>query len=157
MKSIIRFAAALLLALLVSVQAFAQSNFPTPGGAIVDGKVDMCLNASGNAVPCSDPSALPSVTTQAPYGYTPLTPDQHNLAITAATTLTKPTGATYAVVCAKGQNVNYTTDGTTTPTASVGTALQQNQCVALSGATVIGNFKAIQQAATATLDVNYFK
>jgi hypothetical protein len=53
--------------------------------------------------------------------------------------------------------VNYTFDGTTTPTSSIGMPLLQGQCVFLSGATVLANFKAIQQAATATLDVAYTK
>lgn len=93
----------------------------------------------------------------APYPFTPLTPMQAGLAIVTSTALTLPTGATYAVVCARGQNANYTTDGTTAPTASVGMALLQNQCVSLQGASVLSTFRAIQQAATATLDVNYFK
>jgi opacity protein-like surface antigen len=89
--------------------------------------------------------------------FTPLSPMQSGLAITLATTLTIPSGATYAVVCAEGQNVRYSTDGTTTPTASVGMLLLQNQCISLSGPTVLSNFKAIQAAATATLDASYFK
>jgi hypothetical protein len=92
-----------------------------------------------------------------PYNYTPLTPDQHNLAITTSTALTIPTGALQAVVCASGNNVNYTYDGTTTPTSSVGMPLKNGQCVALSGATLLANFRAIQTAATATLDVAYTK
>ena len=57
-----------------------------------------------------------------PYGYTPLSPGQHNLAITSSTALTIPTGARYATVCASTAAVKYTTDGTTTPTSSVGHA-----------------------------------
>lgn len=122
--------------------------------------------------PCYGPSANSSscigVTTDTPlpvigqggvgpYSYTPLTPMQSGLTVATATSLTVPSGATYAVVCARGQNVNYTTDGITTPTISVGMQLLQNQCVNIVGATVIANFKAIQQSATATLDVSYFK
>lgn len=92
-----------------------------------------------------------------PYAYTPLTPMQAGLAVASSTTLTIPSTSTYAVVCARGQNINYTTDGTTTPTASVGMQLLVNQCVSLSGPTVLSNFKAIQQAASATIDVSYFK
>ena len=89
--------------------------------------------------------------------YTPLTPMQNALAIMSSTALTVPTGSTYAVVCAEGANVKYSTDGTTTPTASVGMLLLQNSCVALAGSTTISNFRAIQASATATLDVSYFK
>ncbi|MDI1265601.1 MAG: hypothetical protein PS018_20330 [bacterium] len=32
--------------------ASAQNSWPTPGGSIADGKVTMCLNASGQAVAC---------------------------------------------------------------------------------------------------------
>ena len=91
----------------------------------------------------------------APYAYTPLTPGQHNLAIVTSTNLTIPTGATYATVCASTANVKYTTDGTTTPTSSIGMTLALNACVTLSGATVIANLKSI--SATGTLDVEYFK
>jgi hypothetical protein len=97
------------------------------------------------------------IVTVAPYAYTPLTPGQHGLSITTATALTVPTTATYATICASGAAVEYTTDGTTTPTSSVGQPLASGSCVALSGPTVLANFKAIQKIATATLDVEYFK
>jgi len=54
------FKATMLFALLLLAQpALAQSSWETPGGSRVDGKVDMCLNAQGKALPCSDPTALP--------------------------------------------------------------------------------------------------
>ncbi len=90
-----------------------------------------------------------------PYGYTPLTPGQHNLAITTATGLTISVGARYATVCAATASAKYTTDGTTTPTSSVGMPLAPGSCVALSGPAVIANFTAI--SSTGTLDVEYFK
>lgn len=31
----------------------SDNNFPTPGGATADGKVTMCLNSAGEAVPCT--------------------------------------------------------------------------------------------------------
>lgn len=34
--------------------AHAQSNWPTPGGAIANGAVQLCLNSSGQAVPASN-------------------------------------------------------------------------------------------------------
>jgi hypothetical protein len=93
--------------------------------------------------------------TQAPYPFTPLTPGQHALAITSATGLTVPTGATRAQVCATTAVVKFTTDGTTTPTSSVGQPLQPATCINIDGPLPLANFKAI--SATGTLDVEYFK
>ena len=92
-----------------------------------------------------------------PYNYTPLTPGQFNLGIVASTALTIPTGALQAVVCVSGANANYTYDGTTTPTNSVGMPLLQNQCIQFSGAVELANIRFIQQSATATLNVSYTK
>ena len=95
------------------------------------------------------------IVTVAPYAYTPLTPGQHNLAIVTSTALTVPTGSTYATVCEATANAKYTTDGTTTPTSTIGMTLTTGACVTLSGAIVVANFKAI--SATGTLDVEYFR
>ena len=89
-----------------------------------------------------------------PYPFTPKSPGQHGLAITSATSLTVPAGATYAVVQASGGSVKYTTDGTTAPTSSIGMTLAAGAAVALAGAAAIANFKAISP--TATLDVEYY-
>jgi hypothetical protein len=90
-----------------------------------------------------------------PYPYAPLSPGQHNLAITTAKGLTVPAGAAYATVCAHTASVNYTTDGVTTPTASVGMALAAGACVSLSGPKVLANFLAI--LSTGTLDAEFFQ
>ncbi len=92
-----------------------------------------------------------------PYNYTPLTPGQFGLGVVSSTALTIPTGALQAQVCAETQSVRYTWDGTTTPTASVGTLLVAGQCIPFSGATLLANLRFIQTAATATLDVQYTK
>lgn len=89
-----------------------------------------------------------------PYQYTPVAGAQYNLAITSSTALTVPGTATYAVVCAKTAAVNYTTDGATTPTSTVGIPLAALACVPLSGAAVLTNFRAI--SATGTLTAEYF-
>ena len=133
-----------------------------PGAGQAQQSMYICIYVSGGLSNCSQVSAtnpfpVTGTVTQGPYAYTPLTPAQNNLAITSSTALTIPAGATYAVVCASGANVNFEVDGTTTPTASVGMPLLQSQCVSLSGATVISNFRAIQKSATATLDVSYYK
>lgn len=93
----------------------------------------------------------------APYSFTPLGPSQNALGVATATTLTIPIGAAYATVCVEGAAVRWTWDGTTTPTASVGQPMLANSCTAFSGAAILANLKFIQQAATATLDVEYAK
>ena len=98
-------------------------------------------------------TAIPAVMPR-PFDFTPLSPGQHNVAITSATPLTAPTGARYATVCAKTASLEYTTDGTT-PTASLGMALAAGACVALSGPAVLANFRAI--SATGTLDAEFFQ
>lgn len=93
-------------------------------------------------------------------GYTPVSPMQSALPTVTATPLTVPQGPTptiYAVVCASGAPINYSTDGTTLPTSSVGMPLAAGSCLPLVGAAVIANFKAIQQSAAALLNVSYFR
>ncbi len=90
-----------------------------------------------------------------PFGYTPLPPGQYGLAPTSPTALTIPAGARYAVICAEGATVRYTTDGATTPTGLVGIPLDSGVCAALSGATVLANFRAFSSAGT--LDVEFFQ
>jgi hypothetical protein len=90
-----------------------------------------------------------------PYGYTPLPPGQHNLSSTTATALTIPAGARYATICASAAMAKYTTDGATTPTASVGQPLSAGSCVSLSGPSVLANFRVV--SAAGTLDVEYFQ
>lgn len=90
-----------------------------------------------------------------PYSFTPVAPGQHNVALATAAGLSVPLGATYAVVQAKGASVEYTCDGMTTPTATVGTMLQSGSAVALQGPIVLANFRAY--SAHGTIDVEYFK
>lgn len=111
------------------------------------------MNASAQTYKDSNGTIIPGVAVP-PFPYTPLTPGQHNLVVSTATGLTIPAGATYAIVQAAGASVKYTTDGTT-PTASVGMTLPSGAALALSGASVLANFRAISSAGT--LDVEYFK
>ena len=90
-----------------------------------------------------------------PFGFTPLALGQHNLTPTSATPLSVPANALYAVVCAASASVRYTTDGATTPTASLGMTLAAGACVFLSGAKVLANFSAI--SASGTLDAEFFR
>jgi hypothetical protein len=111
----------------------------------------LCDGASGSS------PTNPITVVIAPYAYTPLSPGQHNLSVASSTALTVPAGATYATVCVSTQAVNYTTDGTTTPTNGVGQPIAAGQCEAFSGPAVLANFRVIQKTATATLDVEYFR
>jgi len=90
-----------------------------------------------------------------PFAYIPLSPGQHNLSLASAAALTVPGGARYATICASGGTAKYTTDGTTTPSATVGMPLISGACVALTGAAVIANFRAF--SSSATLDVEFFQ
>jgi hypothetical protein len=87
--------------------------------------------------------------------FTPLTPGQHGVSIAAATSLTIPTGATFATVIVSGAAAKYTTDGTTTPTATIGEPVVAGGTVSLAGATEVANFKIFGTGAT--IDVEYFK
>ena len=90
-----------------------------------------------------------------PYPYAVAGPEQHNLTVTSATGLAVPTGTTYAIVQAKTASVNYTLDGVTTPSGTVGITLAAGSAVSLSGAKLIANFQAF--SATGTLDVQFFR
>ena len=90
-----------------------------------------------------------------PYDYWPLAPGQHNLTVASSTALTVPSGARYARLCASTGTVRYTTDGVTTPTASIGEPLFAGSCVELSGVRVLSNLRFI--SASAVLDVEYFQ
>ena len=89
-----------------------------------------------------------------PYPYLPVAPAQYGVAPTSSTALTVPATARYAVVCAEGSTVRYTTSGTT-PTASVGMPLTAGTCVALSGPTILSSFLAY--SSSGTMDVEYYR
>ena len=156
----LKFIAFILGLLLFSTVANAQSQRnPCYDPNIVDTQYQNCVGVGVSTpfpVQIESGGNNPGAGSQ-PYNYTPLTPGQYGLSITSSTPLTIPTGALQAVVCAAGNNVNYTYDGTTTPTALVGLPLLTGQCIQFSGATVLANLKFIQTAATATLNVGYTK
>lgn len=93
----------------------------------------------------------------AQYPFTPLPPRQSNVSIASATSLTAPSGATYAVVQVKVANALYTMDGSTSPTTSIGFPLSVGASLAVSGAAAIAAFKIIGSTSGATMDVEYFK
>lgn len=134
-----------LVFLLIPAMASAQSGGATTRPTWYDGNTQYYFS-----------TAHPMPVNTGPSGYSPNTPGQYTpVSDSAATSLTIPSGATYAVVCAEGANHRYTWDNTTTPTAAVGTQLLQNQCVSLSGATVLSAFKIIYQSSGGTFTASY--
>jgi hypothetical protein len=94
-------------------------------------------------------------TVSIPYPNLPVPPGQHNLTLASSTALTVPAGARFANVCASSAAIRYTTDGITTPTASIGQPLAAGTCISLFGPRVLKTFQAISVAGT--LDVEYFQ
>ncbi len=90
-----------------------------------------------------------------PYAYTPLPPGQHNISPGSSTALIIPAGARYATVCASTAAARYTTDGATTPTATIGQPLPVSSCISLSGPAVLANFRIMSPSGT--IDVEYFQ
>lgn len=95
------FAASLFAALPASAQN-SDTYFGTPGGGGVNGSVGMCLNALKQAVPCSDPSALPgsvSGTVTANQGGAPWSVTETSApASVTVTTPSVPTPGTFVAV-----------------------------------------------------------
>lgn len=125
-----------------------SSSFSQTTERLCDGTVFNCpLMGLGNPYPVRIMGA-PTYNPVSPGQYTPVSD-------ATAQSLSFPTGATYAIVCAEGANHRYTWDGTTTPTSAIGTQLIQNTCISLNGPNVISNFKIIQQSASGSFTVSY--
>jgi hypothetical protein len=120
------------------------------------GLTDTELRAS--AVPVSL-AALPALTTgTATIGATKpagLTAKgyQQITALSAAATLTVPSGSTCAIIQAESQDVRWRDDGTN-PTASVGMVLATGAEIFYTGA--LAAFAAIETAASAKLNISYY-
>lgn len=87
--------------------------------------------------------------TSVPLGY------QQIVGLVAATALTVPAGATYAVIVTESQSVRWRDDGVD-PTAAVGEPLLTGQSLIYNG-TPMTAIKFIQTAATATLNISYYR
>lgn len=87
-------------------------------------------------------------TTSVPLGY------QQIVGLAAATALTVPTGATYAVIVTESQSVRFRDDGVD-PTAAIGEPLLTGQTLNYNGS--LSAVKFIQTAATATLNILYYR
>jgi hypothetical protein len=146
--------------------SMAQQQVPDSTGAGSVGTVVPKLrNSSGKAVFPDDPTALPlpvagSFSATPPYSFSPSSTsssDQHNLAVTTATSLTVPSDAVCANVSTKGGAVNWRWDGTA-PTASVGNGMAQGATAQFCGRNILLAIQFIQQTGnTSTLDVAYSK
>lgn len=84
-----------------------------------------------------------------PLGYQQIT------SLSAAATLTIPTGAATAVVTPESQDVRWRDDGTA-PTASVGMPITAGQPYTFPTATVLSALQFIEQSASAKLNVSYY-
>lgn len=99
-----------------------------------------------------------------PYQFTPTGAMQSQLSVTTGSvvTLTIPAGSAVGIVCIRsgGNAINYSYDGSTTPTTSSagnGFQLSPGQCVSIQGATLLANFKMIAESSTTGVDIGYTK
>lgn len=81
--------------------ARAQNVWPTPGGSNADGKVAMCLNSSGQAVPVSSGTCAAGDLVQGNVGLTALYPSGATPITASATGTTAATTATLAAATSK--------------------------------------------------------
>jgi len=87
-----------------------------------------------------------------PKGYQKLTVD----GTLGGVGLTVPTGSNYAVLVCESNNIRWRDDDTG-PTATDGMPLYRNQSLALDGALLLNQFKAIRIGSSATLHISYYK
>lgn len=97
---IARIIAALVSILVLCAPASAQNNWTTPGGSQANGVVNMCLNASGQAVPCAPTAPLVSAPAGPyPSGATPITAASGNVAAATATATLAATSGKTTYIC----------------------------------------------------------
>lgn len=87
-----------------------------------------------------------------PYSYTAMTGAQFNQAATTAQTLTIPSGAKFARVCAITSQMNFADSVGSTPTVgaapTTGTPLAAGSCLWLAGSSTLSNFGIINAVAS---------
>ena len=116
---------------------------------------DLPPGINANGYEYTPPVALPGAVVSAPYQYTPVGAGQHNLVLTTVQSLSIPSGALYAWVTISGAVARYTSDGTTTPTGSIGMPIAVGVPTRFEGPAYLAGLKFI--GAGATLDIEYFK
>ena len=90
--------------------------------------------------------------------FAPISGGQHPLSVTTGTTLTIPSGAVAARICAYTGAVNYGEDGSTPGTgAGQGVQLSAMSCTFEVGSLVLAGFEATAIGAGAVLDVTYYR
>lgn len=124
--------------------------------------MDVHFRASDNlnSTPVSAANPLPvnatvSAAATPPYAATQ-TGYQQIVGMAASTALTVPATSTYCVVQCETQAVRWRDDGTA-PTATVGMPLATGVQIVFGGAAEIAAVRFIQQTATATLNISYYK
>ncbi len=154
----LKFAVALLLGCALPAEA-AQTNYL--GTIFVADPTILTRQLTVNADGSINVTPAPSTTAPPPYVYTYVATAQYNLTAVAATTLTVPVGALYGfgsvdsnATC--NQAVQYTDDGATTPTATVGKNAPPNTTFFYTRVQLL-NFKFIQQASCATMSWDYWR
>jgi hypothetical protein len=80
---------------------------------------------------------------------------QYNLAVTTGTKLTVPSGTRLAQICVNTAGINYTSDGITASSSTVGIPVAQGTCFQFSGP--LGQMQFSAQSGAPTLSVEYFK
>lgn len=95
----------------------------------------------------ADGELLTSPGTLTPLGYQQIT------SLAAAAALTVPAGATAALISAESQGIRWRDDGTN-PTSSVGMPIAAGESIFFTGS--LSAFRAIEQTASAKLNVNYY-
>lgn len=123
-----------------------NSAVPNPAGGLpVPAQATWCWSGT-SWVGCGNGNGAPY--TYAPLGF------QTVGSLTSASLLSVPAGATIAYITVEGAPVRWRDDGTA-PTATVGTLVGVGSQIIYSGSLAAIQF--IQQSATATLDVSYYK
>jgi hypothetical protein len=113
------------------------------------------MDVNGNLCMSGAGSATASTVVQGPR--TAVTGAQYGLAVASSTALTVPATATIAEITVEGAAIRYTTDGATTPTASVGEGPFPIGTTLTFNLTGLAAVRIIQTQASATINVEYFK
>jgi len=124
-----------------------------PATGSVQGSIDqngnICMSGSGAG------AASPTFVLQG--GRTPVAGAQYGLGVAISTALTVPATATIAEITVEGAPIRYTTDGATAPTSTVGMGPFPIGTTLVFNLVSLAGIRIIQTAATATVDVEYFK
>ena len=122
--------------------ALCAPSFAVAQNTYTDGNLNVNIGGKAGTTPAA-PASLRTSVAGAQYG----------LAIPTSTALTVPATATIATVTVEGAAIRYTTDGATTPTASVGMGPFPIGTTLVFNLTTLAAVRIIQTQASATVDV----